>query len=134
MSSVLEGTDTLLTESGGEKRSSWPGRKCRRRVQQEVIEKQRGQQERQRHKADNQAIRQQIEGEELTATAKRREILQNTNELMETARLRDERLKEIKGRNLRELGATGLSEKYCVEVEGKAQTCITSSFRDLLDV
>ncbi|KAE8295494.1 Cilia- and flagella-associated protein 45 [Larimichthys crocea] len=93
------------------------------KVQQEAIIKQKEEEERQRQKAQRHAeeIRQQVKERELSAIAKRREKFKEADGLMEEARQRRMRLDEIKEKKLQELKATGLSEKYCSEVERKAR-------------
>uniref|UniRef100_A0A3Q3J8C3 Cilia- and flagella-associated protein 45 n=1 Tax=Monopterus albus TaxID=43700 RepID=A0A3Q3J8C3_MONAL len=87
-------------------------------VQQEAIIKQKEEEEKQRQKAlhYSDAIRQQMKERELSAIAKRRETFEEADRLIEEARQRRVRLEEIKEKKLKEL-ATGLSEKYCSEVE-----------------
>ncbi|TKS81265.1 Cilia- and flagella-associated protein 45 [Collichthys lucidus] len=93
------------------------------KVQQEAIIKQKEEEEKQRQKAQRHAeeIRQQVKERELSAIAKRREKFREADGLMEEARQRRMRLDEIKEKKLQELKATGLSEKYCSEVERKAR-------------
>ncbi|KAI3354425.1 hypothetical protein L3Q82_018952, partial [Scortum barcoo] len=96
------------------------------RVQQEAIVKQMEEEEKQRQKANRhaEAIRHQVRERELSAIAKRRELFKEADRLMEEARQRRMRLDEIKEKKLKELKATGLSEKYCSEVERKARACV----------
>ncbi|KAM9332555.1 cilia- and flagella-associated protein 45 [Pholidichthys leucotaenia] len=96
------------------------------KVQKEAMVKHREEEERQRQKAQHhiQAIRQQMKERELSAISKRRDTFQEASRLVEEARQRRVRLDEMKEKKLRELKATGLSEKYCSEVERKAQTLI----------
>ncbi|XP_062275902.1 cilia- and flagella-associated protein 45-like [Scomber scombrus] len=93
------------------------------KVQQEAIIKQKQEEDKLRQKAfrHSEAIRQQVKERELTAVAKRREIFKETDQLSEEARQRRMRLDEIKEKKLQELKATGLSDKYCSEVERKAR-------------
>ncbi|XP_041796665.1 cilia- and flagella-associated protein 45 [Chelmon rostratus] len=93
------------------------------KVQQEAITKEKEEEEKQRQKAHRQAdaLRYQVRQRELSAIAKRREILDEADRLKEEARQRRVRLSEIKEKKLKELKASGLSEKYCSEVERKAQ-------------
>ncbi|XP_034556857.1 cilia- and flagella-associated protein 45 isoform X2 [Notolabrus celidotus] len=93
-------------------------------VQQEIIIKQKEEEEKQRQKAKRhaEALRHQVKEREFSAIAKRREIFKEAGCLIEEARQRRERLDEIKEKKLRALKATGLSEKYCSEVERKART------------
>ncbi|KAM8767905.1 cilia- and flagella-associated protein 45 [Acanthopagrus schlegelii] len=96
------------------------------KVQQEAIIKQKEEEEKQRQKAHRraEAIRQQVKERELSAIAKRRQIFQEADRLIEEAQQRRVRLNEIKEKKLRELKATGLSEKYCSEVEKKARAYV----------
>ncbi|XP_039986506.1 cilia- and flagella-associated protein 45 isoform X2 [Xiphias gladius] len=96
------------------------------KVQQEGIVKQMEEEEKQRQKAlrHSESIRQQVKERELSAIAKRREIFKESDRLIEEARQRRMRLNEIKEKKLKELKATGLSEKYCSDVERKARDCI----------
>ncbi|XP_030260197.1 cilia- and flagella-associated protein 45 isoform X2 [Sparus aurata] len=96
------------------------------KVQQEAIIKQKEEEEKQRQKARRraEAIRQQVKERELSAIAKRRQIFQEADRLIEEAQQRRARLNEIKEKKLRELKATGLSEKYCSEVEKKARAYV----------
>ncbi|XP_049460187.1 cilia- and flagella-associated protein 45 [Epinephelus fuscoguttatus] len=95
------------------------------KVQQEASIKQKEDEEKQRQKAlrHAEAIRNQVKERELSAIAKRREIFKEADRLIEEARQRRVRLDEIKEKKLKELRATGLSEKYCSEVERKARAC-----------
>ncbi|KAM9853491.1 LOW QUALITY PROTEIN: cilia- and flagella-associated protein 45-like [Aulostomus maculatus] len=92
------------------------------KVQQEAINKQEEEEEKQRQRAlrHSDAIKKQVKERELSALAKRTEIFKEAERLSEEARQRRSRLDEIKEKKLRELKATGLSEKYCSEVERKA--------------
>lgn len=96
------------------------------KVQQEAIIKQKEEEEKQRQKAlhYSDAIRQQMKERELSAIAKRRETFEEADRLIEEARQRRVRLEEIKEKKLKELKATGLSEKYCSEVERKVRTSV----------
>ncbi|XP_050921310.1 cilia- and flagella-associated protein 45 [Lates calcarifer] len=96
------------------------------KVQQEAIVRQKEVEEKQREKAQRnlEAIRHQVKERELSAIAKRREIFKEVDRLMEETRQRRMRLDEIKDKKLKELRDTGLSEKYCSEVERKARGCI----------
>ncbi|XP_036930514.1 cilia- and flagella-associated protein 45 isoform X1 [Acanthopagrus latus] len=96
------------------------------KVQQEAIIKQKEEEEKQRQKAHRraEAIRQQVKERELSAIAKRRQIFQEADRLIEEAQQRRARLNEIKEKKLRELKATGLSEKYCSEVEKKSRAYV----------
>ncbi|XP_044209892.1 cilia- and flagella-associated protein 45 [Thunnus albacares] len=93
------------------------------KVQQETIVKLKEEEEKLRQKAlhHSEAIRQQVKERELLAVAKRREFFKEADQLSEEARQRRVRLDEIKEKKLKELKATGLSEKYCSEVERKAR-------------
>ncbi|KAF3692974.1 Cilia- and flagella-associated protein 45 [Channa argus] len=95
------------------------------KVQQETAIKHKEEEEKQRQKAHrhSDAIRQQMKERELSAIAKRREVFKEADQLIEEARQRRLRLDEIKDKKLKELKATGLSEKYCSEVERKAKCC-----------
>ncbi|XP_029301485.1 cilia- and flagella-associated protein 45 isoform X2 [Cottoperca gobio] len=95
------------------------------KVQQEAIIKLKEEEDKQRQKANRhaEAIRSQVKERELSAVAKRREIFKEADRLVEEARQRRVRLDEIKDKKLKELKATGLSEKYCSEVERKARAC-----------
>ncbi|XP_068441678.1 cilia- and flagella-associated protein 45 isoform X1 [Clinocottus analis] len=86
-------------------------------ARQEELEKK--QQQRARNHAD--AIRNQVKEQMLSAEAKRRDRLKEVSQLIEEARQRRVRLEEIKEKKLKELRATGVSERYCSEVERKAQ-------------
>ncbi|XP_059187510.1 cilia- and flagella-associated protein 45 [Centropristis striata] len=94
------------------------------KAQQEAIIKQKDQEEKQRQQAQRhaEAIKHQVKERELSAIAKRREIFKEADRLAEEAQQRRVRLDEIKEKKLKELKATGLSEKYFVEVERKART------------
>ncbi|XP_026225306.1 cilia- and flagella-associated protein 45 isoform X3 [Anabas testudineus] len=96
------------------------------KVQQEAVVRQKEEEEKQHHKAlrYSDAIRQQMKEREFSAIAKRRDIFKEADQLIEEARQRRMRLDEIKEKKLKELKATGLSEKYCSEVERKARSCI----------
>ncbi|KAK2847008.1 hypothetical protein Q5P01_010007 [Channa striata] len=93
------------------------------KVQQETAVKQKEEEEKQQQKAlrHSEAIRQQMKERELLAIAKRREFFKEADQLVEEAQQRRMRLNEIKEKKLKELRATGLSEKYCSEVERKAK-------------
>ncbi|XP_028274642.1 cilia- and flagella-associated protein 45 isoform X2 [Parambassis ranga] len=92
-------------------------------AQQEAIAKQKEQEKRQHKRAAQhaQAIRQQMKERELSVIAKRSEIFKEAERLIEEAQQRRARLDAIKEKKLKELRATGLSEKYCTEVERKAR-------------
>ncbi|KAM7399561.1 hypothetical protein PAMP_018826 [Pampus punctatissimus] len=94
------------------------------KVQQEAIIKQKEEEEKLRQKAlhHSEAIRQQVKERELMTVAKRREIFKEADTLGKEARQRRMRLDEIKEKKLKELKATGISEKYISEVERKACT------------
>ncbi|XP_029967344.1 cilia- and flagella-associated protein 45 [Salarias fasciatus] len=96
------------------------------KVQKEAMAKEKEQQERQHENARRHAhaIRQQMQERELSAAAKRREFFKEADRRGEEARLRQQRLHEIKEKKLRDLRATGLSDKYCKEVERKTRTCL----------
>ncbi|XP_017275540.1 cilia- and flagella-associated protein 45 isoform X2 [Kryptolebias marmoratus] len=98
------------------------------KVQKEVIAKEKEQEERQLQKALRHAetIRQQVKEQELSAVARRREFFREADRLMEEERQRRVRLREIKEKKLMELKATGISEKYCTEVERKAQKTLST--------
>ena len=74
-------------------------------MQQEAIIKQKEEEEKQRQKAHRraEAIRQQVKERELSAIAKRRQIFQEADRLIEEAQQRRARLNEIKVKKLREL-------------------------------
>lgn len=74
-------------------------------MQQEAIIKQKEEEEKQRQKARRraEAIRQQVKERELSAIAKRRQIFQEADRLIEEAQQRRARLSEIKEKKLREL-------------------------------
>ncbi|XP_068172885.1 cilia- and flagella-associated protein 45 isoform X2 [Antennarius striatus] len=93
------------------------------KVQQEAIMKEKEEEGKQRQKAQRhaEAIRNQVRECELSAIAQRRQTFKEADRLMEEARQRQARLNEIKQKKLRELKATGLSEKYCREVERKTR-------------
>ncbi|XP_041656433.1 cilia- and flagella-associated protein 45 isoform X2 [Cheilinus undulatus] len=95
-------------------------------AQQKAIIKQQEEEERQRQKArcHAEAVRQQIKELEFSAVAKRRETFKEAESLVQEAHQRRVRLDEIKRKKLKELRATGLSEKYCSEVERKAWACL----------
>ncbi|XP_020500253.1 cilia- and flagella-associated protein 45 isoform X2 [Labrus bergylta] len=92
-------------------------------VQQEAINKQKEVEEKQRQNAKHhaEAIRHQVKEQQLSTILKRREIFKEAECLVEEARQRRARLNEIKMKKLKELKATGLSEKYCSEVERKVK-------------
>ncbi|XP_034461387.1 cilia- and flagella-associated protein 45 [Hippoglossus hippoglossus] len=96
------------------------------KVQKEARAKQMEEEENQRQKAlcHSEAIRQQVRERELSAVARRREVFKEADQLMEEARQRRLRIVEFKEKKLKELKATGLSEKYCSEVERKARACV----------
>ncbi|XP_073351284.1 cilia- and flagella-associated protein 45 [Pagrus major] len=96
------------------------------KVQQEAIIKQKEEEEKQHQKAQRhtEVIRQQMKERELCAIAKRRQTFQEADRLIEEAQQRRARLDEIKEKKLRELKATGLSDKYCSEVEKKARAYV----------
>ncbi|XP_058490351.1 cilia- and flagella-associated protein 45 [Solea solea] len=96
------------------------------KVQQEAIAKQMEEEEKQRQHAlrHAEAIRQQVKEQEASAIAKRRGIFKEADQLMEEATQRRMRLNEFKEKKLKELRATGLSEKYCSEVERKARASL----------
>ncbi|XP_044057555.1 cilia- and flagella-associated protein 45 [Siniperca chuatsi] len=112
----------LLIEAGREKAEFERVLK----VQQEAIIKQEEEEEKQRQKARRhaEAIQNQVKERELSAIAKRRETFKEADRLVEEARQRHMRLSKIKEKKLMELQATGLSEKYCTEVERKARARI----------
>ncbi|XP_074535419.1 cilia- and flagella-associated protein 45 [Halichoeres trimaculatus] len=95
------------------------------RAQKEMIKKEREAEEKRRLKAKHytEALLHQVKERELSAIAKQREISKETACLMEDTQLRRVRLDEIREKKLKELKATGLSEKYCSVVERKARTC-----------
>ncbi|XP_076591735.1 cilia- and flagella-associated protein 45 [Chaetodon auriga] len=96
------------------------------KAQQDAIVKQKEEEEKRRQKAylRAEALRHQVRERELSAIAKRREISEEANRLNEEARQRRMRLDEIKEKKLKELRASGLSEKYCTEVERKARDVV----------
>uniref|UniRef100_UPI0037E9A1B8 cilia- and flagella-associated protein 45 n=1 Tax=Semicossyphus pulcher TaxID=241346 RepID=UPI0037E9A1B8 len=96
------------------------------KVQQEALIKQSEEEEKQRQKAQHhaEAIRHQVKERKFSAITKRKEIFKEAECLIEEARQRRLRLDEIKDKKLKELKATGLSEKYCSEVERKARACV----------
>ncbi|XP_012705604.2 cilia- and flagella-associated protein 45 [Fundulus heteroclitus] len=93
------------------------------KTQQEAMAKQKELKEKQLQKALRHAesLRQQMKEQELSAIAQRRERFQEVNRLMEEDRQRRLRLIEVKEKKLKELKATGISEKYCNEVERKVR-------------
>ncbi|XP_075956661.1 cilia- and flagella-associated protein 45 [Anarhichas minor] len=95
------------------------------KAQQEAIIKQKAEEEKHQQKARRHAdaIRNQVKEQELSAVAQRKEIFKEANQFVEAARQRRVRLDDIKEKKLKELKATGLSEKYCSEVERKARAC-----------
>ncbi|XP_031716901.1 cilia- and flagella-associated protein 45 isoform X2 [Anarrhichthys ocellatus] len=95
------------------------------KAQQEAIIKQKAEEEKHQQKARRHAdaIRNQVKEQELSAVAQRKEIFKEANQFVEVARQRRVRLNDIKEKKLKELKATGLSEKYCSEVERKARAC-----------
>uniref|UniRef100_A0A3P9IFQ9 Cilia- and flagella-associated protein 45 n=1 Tax=Oryzias latipes TaxID=8090 RepID=A0A3P9IFQ9_ORYLA len=92
-------------------------------VQQEEMAKQKENEERKREKAQQHAlaIRQQVKERELSAAARRKETFKEADRQMEEARHRQMKLAEIKEKKLQQLRDVGLSEKYCAQVERKAQ-------------
>ncbi|XP_072248899.1 cilia- and flagella-associated protein 45 isoform X2 [Leuresthes tenuis] len=94
------------------------------KAQQKAIVKQKETEEKQRQGAQRhaQAIRQQVKEREISAATNCRETFKEADRLIEEARQRRMRLDEIKEKKLEELKATGLSDKYCTEVERKART------------
>ncbi len=74
-------------------------------MQQEAIIKQKEEEEKQHQKAlqHAEAIRRQVRERELSAIAKRREVLKEADRLMEEAHQRRIRLNEIKEKKLQEL-------------------------------
>ncbi|KAK5622595.1 hypothetical protein CRENBAI_000809 [Crenichthys baileyi] len=99
------------------------------KTQQEALAKDKELKEKQLQKAFRHAetLRQQMKELELSALAKRREKFKEADRLIEEDRQRRMRLSEIKEKKLKELKATGISEKYCSEVERKARKTITDS-------
>ncbi|MEQ2252650.1 hypothetical protein ILYODFUR_024014 [Ilyodon furcidens] len=97
------------------------------KTQQEALAKEKELKEKQLQKAFHHAetLRQQVKELELSALAKRREKFKEADRLIEEERQRRMRLSEIKEKKLKELKATGISEKYCIEVERKARKTIT---------
>ncbi|XP_054472448.1 cilia- and flagella-associated protein 45 [Anoplopoma fimbria] len=95
------------------------------KAQQEAIIKLKKEEEKHHQEArkNADAIRNQVKEHVISAVAKRREIFKEANQFVEEARQRRVRLDEIKEKKLKELKATGLSEKYCSEVERKARAC-----------
>ncbi|XP_024139305.1 cilia- and flagella-associated protein 45 [Oryzias melastigma] len=93
------------------------------KVQQEEMAKQKEEEEKKRQKAQQHAlaIRQQVKERELSAAAKRKEMFKEANRRLEEAKQRQSRLAEIKEKKLQQLRAVGLSEKYCAQVERKAE-------------
>ncbi|KAM6987457.1 cilia- and flagella-associated protein 45 [Tautogolabrus adspersus] len=93
------------------------------KVQQEAINKQKVEEEKQRQNAKDhaEAIRHQVKEQQFSIINKRREIFKEAECLVEEAHQRRVRLNEIKMKKLKELKATGLSEKYCSEVERKVK-------------
>ncbi|XP_070684852.1 cilia- and flagella-associated protein 45 [Pempheris klunzingeri] len=92
------------------------------KAQQDSIIRQKEAEEKQCQKMLRHAesIQCQVKEHELSAVAKRREVFKEADRLIEEARQRRMRLDDIKEKKLEELRATGLSEKYCGEVERKA--------------
>ncbi|XP_014327701.1 cilia- and flagella-associated protein 45-like [Xiphophorus maculatus] len=78
--------------------------------------------EAQRHAA---SLRQQVKEQELLAAEKRREKFKEAERMFEEDRQRNMRLLEVKQRKLQELKATGIPEKYCIQVERKSRKIIT---------
>ncbi|XP_033953002.1 cilia- and flagella-associated protein 45 [Pseudochaenichthys georgianus] len=92
-------------------------------VQKQAIVKLKEEEVKRRQKSSRhaEAIRTQVKEQELSAVAKRRELFKESERLMEEDRQRRVRLEEIKEKKLQELKATGLSDKYCSDVERKAR-------------
>ncbi|KAF7665408.1 hypothetical protein LDENG_00144370 [Lucifuga dentata] len=97
------------------------------KVQQETIAKEKEEEERKHQKLFRhaEAIRQQVREHELKAITQRKEVFKEGEQLNEEVQRRRILIKEFKEKKLRELKATGLSEKYCKEVERKAHTCVS---------
>ncbi|XP_040023081.2 cilia- and flagella-associated protein 45 isoform X2 [Gasterosteus aculeatus] len=93
------------------------------RAHQEATLREKQEEERKQQKARQHAdaIRNQVKERVLSAAAKRKEMFKEADQCAEAARQRRVRLDEIKEKKLTELKATGLSEKYCSEVEKKAR-------------
>ncbi|KAL6116364.1 cfap45 [Pungitius sinensis] len=93
------------------------------RVHQDATLKEKQEEERKQRKARQHAdaIRNQVRERALSAAAKRKEMFKEADQGAEAARQRRVRLDEIKEKKLTELKATGLSEKYCSELEKKAR-------------
>uniref|UniRef100_A0A8C5I2X0 Cilia- and flagella-associated protein 45 n=1 Tax=Gouania willdenowi TaxID=441366 RepID=A0A8C5I2X0_GOUWI len=96
------------------------------RAQQEAAARQREQDEKQYQEAlrHAQRIRKQMQERELSAVAQRRDFFREADRMAEENRKRQLRLNQIKEKKLKELRATGLSDKYCKEVERKARICL----------
>ncbi|XP_077422591.1 cilia- and flagella-associated protein 45 [Vanacampus margaritifer] len=92
------------------------------KIQQEAGIKQKEEDAKQRQNAlgHAEAIRRQVKELGQAVVAKRKETLKEAEKLSEEARQRRRRISDIKQKKLKELKATGLSEKYCSEVERKA--------------
>ncbi|XP_062328979.1 cilia- and flagella-associated protein 45 [Osmerus eperlanus] len=97
------------------------------RAQLESIEKEKEKESKHRQKVLRHAdgVRQQVREREQQAISQRREFFKEADRLDEEARERRLRLNEIKDKKLKELKAAGLPDKYCNEVERKAQTLTT---------
>ncbi|XP_068601804.1 cilia- and flagella-associated protein 45 [Brachionichthys hirsutus] len=93
------------------------------KAQQEAITKEEEREEKRRQKVQRHAgaIRTQVRDREASAAARRRETREEADRSTEEARRRRARLNEVKEKKLRELKATGLSEKYCSEVERRTR-------------
>ncbi|KAM8904130.1 cilia- and flagella-associated protein 45 isoform 2-T2 [Spinachia spinachia] len=93
------------------------------RVHQEATLKEKQEEERKQQKAREHAdaIRNQVRERVVSAAAQRKEMFKEADQCAEAARQRRARLDELKEKKLTELKATGLSEKYCSEVEKKAR-------------
>ncbi|KAM4565594.1 cilia- and flagella-associated protein 45 isoform 2-T2 [Odontesthes bonariensis] len=99
------------------------------KLQQKAKAQQKEKEDKQRQGAQRhaQALRQQVKERELFAASNSKETFEEADRLVEAARQRRMRLDEIKEKKLKELRATGLSEKYCTEVERKAGWIKSSS-------
>nr|XP_061797448.1 cilia- and flagella-associated protein 45-like [Nerophis lumbriciformis] len=93
------------------------------KVQQEASVRQKEEDKKQHQKAlrHAEAIKQQVKKLEQSIVTKRRENLKEVEKLNEEAQKRRKRISELKQKKLKELRATGLSEKYCSDVERKAR-------------
>ncbi|XP_005914524.1 cilia- and flagella-associated protein 45 isoform X1 [Haplochromis burtoni] len=93
------------------------------KAQKEAEAKEKEQQERQRQKAlrHAEAVRQQVNERKKLAKAEHRERFGEADKLLKEAQQRQMLLNEIKEKKLKELRVIGLGEKYCCEVERKAQ-------------